>query len=126
MLAGRARGARESGRARSARIGRREAMQPSGPNAAQIEFWNGDAARAWTDNQARMDVLLSPLSDRVHAKLAVRAGERVLDVGCGCGGTTLELAAHGARATGVDISAPMLERARERAQAGATQPRAGF
>jgi len=101
-------------------------MQPSGPNAAQIEFWNGDAARAWTDNQARMDALLAPLSARVHAVLALRSGERVLDVGCGCGGTTLELAARGALATGVDISEPMLVRARERAAEGAAKPRADF
>ena len=34
----------------------------TGPNAAQIEFWNGEAGNAWTENQARMDVLLEPLS----------------------------------------------------------------
>jgi SAM-dependent methyltransferase len=100
-------------------------MQSSGPNAAQIEFWNGDAARAWTDNQARMDALLSPLSARALAVLAVRSGERVLDVGCGCGGTTLELAASGARATGIDISEAMLALARKRA-AGAAKPQPDF
>ncbi len=47
----------------------------------------------------------------------VKAGDRVLDVGCGCGDTTLRLAARGATATGVDISKPMLARARERAAA---------
>jgi SAM-dependent methyltransferase len=86
-----------------------------GPNAAQIEFWNGEAANAWTENQARMDVLLEPLSNAALGALAIRAGERVLDVGCGCGATTLRLAAQGARAIGVDISAAMLERARARA-----------
>jgi SAM-dependent methyltransferase len=46
----------------------------------------------------------------------LRPGERVLDVGCGCGDTTVELAqrvAPGGGATGVDISAVMLERARQ-------------
>ena len=101
-------------------------MQPSGPNAAQIEFWNGDAARAWTDNQARMDALLAPFSERVYATLALRAGERVLDVGCGCGGTTLELAGRGARPVGIDISQPMLALARQRAASGGATPKADF
>lgn len=87
----------------------------TGPNAVQIEFWNGEAGNAWTENQMRMDVLLEPLSTAAIEALAVRPGERVLDVGCGCGATTLCLAALGARATGVDISAPMLDRARARA-----------
>jgi SAM-dependent methyltransferase len=43
----------------------------------------------------------------------------VLDVGCGCGGTSLLLAASGAEVIGADISAPMLARARERAAGNA-------
>ncbi len=50
-----------------------------------------------------------------HAK--VQPGENVLDVGCGCGATTLALAAAvgDGHVTGLDVSAPMLELARSRA-----------
>jgi len=91
-------------------------MQPQGPNAQQIEFWNGEAGNAWAENQARMDVLLQPLSESALGTLSVVPGERVLDVGCGCGGTALRIAELGGEVTGVDISAPMLARARERAE----------
>ncbi len=44
--------------------------------------------------------------------LAPQPGERVLDAGCGLGRWTAVLAATGARVTGIDIQAPLLEQAR--------------
>ena len=44
--------------------------------------------------------------------LAIQPGERVLDAGCGPGRWTAELATAGARVTGIDIHAPLLEQAR--------------
>ncbi len=85
-------------------------------NQAQIEFWNGEAGDTWTQTQERMDALLQPLSDELLRRAAAQAGERALDVGCGCGATSLALHAAGAAVWGVDVSAPMLVRARERAQ----------
>jgi SAM-dependent methyltransferase len=84
-------------------------------NAAQIEFWNGDVGTAWAENHTRMDELLEPISRNALNALSARRGERVLDVGCGRGDTTLRLAAAGAKATGIDISTPMLTLARKRA-----------
>ena len=92
-------------------------LQPSGANAEQIEFWNGRAAAGWVDNQDQMDALLEPLSRAALERAQLKAGERVLDVGCGCGGTSLQMARAGAQVTGVDISAPMLAAARQRAAA---------
>ena len=86
-------------------------------NAEQIEFWNGDAGATWAKRQDRMDALLGPITDAVMKACDVGDGDDVLDVGCGCGDTTLKLAQRGATATGVDVSQPMLARARERAAA---------
>ena len=86
----------------------------SNANADQCEYWNGEAGEAWVKQQERMDVQLEPLGKAVLGKLAVTAGERVLDVGCGGGTTTARLASAGAKPTGTDISGPLLLRARER------------
>lgn len=90
-------------------------------NADQVAFWNGDAGAKWVRGQDRLDAMLSPISAEIVKAAAPKSGERILDIGCGCGDTSLELARQGARVTGVDISAPMLARAKDRAaQARAT------
>ena len=83
----------------------------------QIEYWNGEAGAMWAKRQDRMDALLAPITEATLGACSVNAGDKVLDVGCGCGDTTLRFAALGATATGVDVSKPMLARARERAAA---------
>ena len=87
-------------------------------NESQETYWNEPGGAAWTLWQERMDLQLAPLGLAAIEAVAPLDGERVLDIGCGCGDTTLQIAAmvgpHG-NATGVDISAPMLARARERA-----------
>ncbi len=87
-------------------------------NADQAAYWNGSGGRHWTDRQAVQDSLLAPASQRLIAAADVTAGERVIDIGCGCGATTLEIAAitgETGRALGLDVSEPMIRRARERA-----------
>lgn len=89
------------------------------PNAAQAEYWNQQAGPTWAEQQAPLDRQLEPLGRRVMAALALKPGERVLDVGCGAGATTLDLAAAvtpGGEAVGVDISRPLLEAARRRSE----------
>jgi len=74
------------------------------------------AGEAWARLQARTDAQLDALGRAAMARLAPAAGERVVDVGCGCGQTLVELAdlvGPTGRVLGVDISGPML------AQAGA-------
>jgi SAM-dependent methyltransferase len=83
-------------------------------NAAQIDYWNGPAGQVWVEAQARLDRMMRPLTERLVDAASVDPGQRVLDVGCGCGETSLALAARGARVLGVDVSEPMLARARER------------
>ena len=88
------------------------------PNAQQITYWNEAAGPTWADLQGPLDRQLAPLGRAAMAALAPRPGERVLDIGCGAGGTSLQLAqavAPGGDVTGVDISRPLLEVARQRA-----------
>ncbi|MDA1076907.1 MAG: class I SAM-dependent methyltransferase [Proteobacteria bacterium] len=85
-------------------------------NEAQIEFWNGQAGRTWADAQVQMDVMLAPLSAIAIDKANPQPGERAIDVGCGCGDTSVAMAQRGAAVWGVDISEPMLDRAKERAK----------
>jgi SAM-dependent methyltransferase len=87
-------------------------------NTAQAEYWNSSAGQRWTDHQEHQDQVLSPVSDRLIAAAAPKPGDRVIDVGCGCGATTVEFAARvrpGGEVLGIDVSEPMLARARERA-----------
>ena len=86
-------------------------------NAAQIEFWNSAATRAWADQYARMDRAVAALTKDLLDLAAPQPGERVLDIGCGPGTTVLKLAKHvgpGGHVLGADVSEPSVVRARER------------
>jgi cyclopropane-fatty-acyl-phospholipid synthase len=62
--------------------------------------------------------------ETVARKLALKEGDRVLDVGCGWGGFPLWAATkHGARVLGITLSAPQAEKARERAEAAGVADR---
>ena len=87
------------------------------PNTDQIQAWNETSGQAWATFQEQLDAQLARIGWRVIEALKLRPGERVLDVGCGSGATTLDLARivgpKGA-VTGVDISDTLLGIARER------------
>ena len=95
-------------------------MNAEGANAGQIAFWNGKAGEKWTINQDAQDRMHAGLAERSMAAANFQPGERVIDVGCGCGTSTLEIAGtvgSGGSVIGIDISRPMLGRARDRAEA---------
>ena len=90
-------------------------------NADQIAYWNGPNGQRWTDRQAEQDVLLTPVTQALIERAEPRPGERIIDVGCGCGGASMALAERVAPTgfvLGIDISGPMLSRARELAPEG--------
>jgi SAM-dependent methyltransferase len=88
-------------------------------NRSQIEYWNGPGAERWVGYQAEFDRLVRPFGQAALDRLSPQPGERILDVGCGAGETTLRLAEqvapHG-EVVGLDVSAPLLELARRRAE----------
>src|SRR5260221_12594890 len=98
-----------------------EAPVGHGKNADQIAYWNGPGGQRWAARQQSQDILLAPVADLLIDRARPAAGERIIDVGCGSGATSIALAQKvgpTGRVMGIDISAPMLDRARQTAPAG--------
>ena len=90
-------------------------------NADQIAYWNGPGGQRWADRQQVQDILLQPVADLLTDHAQAKPGERVVDVGCGSGAVSIALAQKvgpGGHVLGIDISGPMLARARQPAPAG--------
>ena len=91
----------------------------------QSRLWNGPAARGWVQNQDLLDRVFRPLEALLVDSIS-GSQTRVLDVGCGTGGTTLaaarQLGANG-ESIGIDISEPMIAVARARAEREAAPAR---
>ncbi|MFF0137604.1 class I SAM-dependent methyltransferase [Streptomyces sp. NPDC005227] len=89
------------------------------PDDEQAARWNGPSGNAWVEAQDVVDALYRPLQDLLVEAVPEGRGGRVLDVGCGTGGTTVAVARRlgpEGRCVGVDISGPMLDAARVRAE----------
>ena len=86
-------------------------------NAKQKDFWSGKGGDYWVEKQSEMDIMLNPLGKKALAKLDLKNNSEVLDIGCGCGATTLEIAKKVSEGTvtGLDISVPMLNKAESEA-----------
>ena len=80
----------------------REALAERNP-----QVWN---AEGYAQNAAFVPALGAPLIDRLNP----RPGERVLDVGCGDGTLTVQIAARGATVVGIDASEDMVAAAKKR------------
>src|SRR5690348_7019957 len=86
-------------------------------NIEQAEFWS-QLAPTWLELEDQLEEVGGPPGQLAMERLELRPGQRVVDLGCGSGRTTLELAVRvepGGEVVGVDISAGMLARGRERA-----------
>jgi SAM-dependent methyltransferase len=91
--------------------------QAATSNAAQIEFWNSAASRAWADQYERMDRAVTGLTRELLDLATPQPGESVLDIGCGAGTTVLDLASRvgpSGHVLGADVSEPSVARAQQR------------
>jgi len=89
----------------------------AGRHARQVEAWNGPTGEQWAANEARTERGLAPVLEALVAWAAPPPGGRVVDVGCGAGGTTRRLAQEvgsTGEVIGLDVSAVILEAARAR------------
>src|SRR5438876_8023981 len=84
-------------------------------DSEQIAEWNGALGQRWVAMQQEIDHIVVPFGTAALKVAAPQPGERVIDIGCGCGGTSIELSrivGAGGSVLGVDVSQPMLEVAR--------------
>lgn len=92
-------------------------IKTQGPNRDEIEFWNGPQGQNWVTQNDLTDLMYDPFGEEALERVALQPGERVIDVGCGCGKTTGKLAklvGAGGHITALDVSVPMLEVAQRR------------
>ncbi|MFD9113414.1 class I SAM-dependent methyltransferase [Streptomyces bottropensis] len=85
----------------------------------QAARWNGPAGQAWGELKGVLEEMFRPIEELLVDAVAAEKARHVLDVGCGTGGLTLAVARRlgpGGRCVGVDISEPMISRAREDAE----------
>jgi len=88
----------------------------TGPNVDQIRYWNEQAGPRWVAREAQLTTQIRPLGQRAIDRAGLAPGQRALDVGCGAGETTREIARRvgpTGRVTGPDVCAQLLARARE-------------
>lgn len=88
-------------------------------NEKQRDYWTNQAGLSWVDHATAMDHMLAPVLDQLLKTAALKAGERVLDIGCGSGASTVAISRAvgiSGQALGVDISASLLAAARNQAR----------
>src|SRR6516165_11343151 len=91
-------------------------------NEAEITYWNSAGGRHWVERQQSQDIVLGPILQITLAQAEPRQGERVVDIGCGTGASSIALAERAGpsgHVLGIDVFAPMLARVTERLPPGA-------
>src|SRR3989442_906099 len=94
-------------------------------NSEQIAEWNGAMGERWVAMREETNRIVVPFGDAALEAAAPQQGERVIDIGCGCGDTSIELARRvGATGSvlGIDVSRPMTPLSAARTAMGITPP----
>jgi len=86
-------------------------------NAGQLRDWDGEHGAYWAEHAETYEASTARYQPVLLAAIAAQPGERLLDVGCGSGGLTLDVVGgtQGVSAVGVDLSSAQLDVARDRA-----------
>ena len=91
----------------------------NGPEALKGEDWAGEMGAKWLANLERFEGMIAPIGEALLNRADFKPGERVLDIGCGGGGTTIAIAqavAPSGEVLGVDISPDLTTAATQRAE----------
>ncbi len=90
----------------------------SSPEALKGEDWAGEMGTKWLANLARFEGMIAPIGEALLKQADFKPGERVLDIGCGGGGTTIAIAqaiAPSGEVLGIDISPDLTTASAQRA-----------
>jgi ubiquinone/menaquinone biosynthesis C-methylase UbiE len=90
----------------------------SSPEALKGEDWAGEMGAKWLANLARFEGMIAPIGEALLKRADYKPGERVLDIGCGGGGTTIAIAravAPSGEVLGIDISPDLTTASTQRA-----------
>lgn len=101
-------------------------MTQAAPEALKGEDWAGDMGARWLASLDRFEGMIAPIGAALLSRAGYPPGERVLDLGCGGGATTLSIAEAVGRegaALGLDVAPMLIERATERAAAARSTAR---
>jgi ubiquinone/menaquinone biosynthesis C-methylase UbiE len=101
-------------------------MTGAAPAALKGEDWAGEMGARWLASLDRFEGMIAPIGAALLSRADYAPGERVLDLGCGGGATTLAIAdmvgPEGA-AVGLDVAPMLIERATARAAAAGSPAR---
>jgi ubiquinone/menaquinone biosynthesis C-methylase UbiE len=90
----------------------------SSPVALKGEDWAGEMGAKWLANLARFEGMIAPIGEALLRQADFKPGARVLDIGCGGGGTSIAIAkavAPSGEVLGIDISPDLTTASTERA-----------
>lgn len=80
-----------------------------------LDAWKAKQKEGWA-SFAALEPMTTPPAAQLVRFAGVRSGQQVLDVACGTGVVALTAATRGARATGLDMTPELIQRARENSQ----------